>query len=198
MSQPGRDPAASEIERCVAAGGVIVFPADTVYGLGCDPENAAAVRRLYALKGRADAKPAAVMWARLAAVLSELDELGPITRGALERLLPGPVTVLLANPRRRYPLAGGGLLGVRVPDGGLEIGRPLLQSSANLAGGADPRRIGDVPATIRAGADLVVDRGELPGVASTVVDLSRYESAGDWRLVREGALSSDEVYDRLR
>ena len=128
---------------------------------------------------------------------SELDELGPITRGALERLLPGPVTVLLANPRRRYPLAGGGLLGVRVPDGGLELGRPLLQSSANLAGGPDPRRLGDVPPTIRAGADLVSIAASSRG-SRRPSSTSRVRVAGDWRLVRVGALSSDEVYDRLR
>jgi L-threonylcarbamoyladenylate synthase len=188
----------SELERCVAAGGVVVFPADTVYGLGCDPANSDAVRRLYALKGRDGAKPAAVMWARLAAVLDELEELGPATRHALEQLLPGPVTVLLANPRRRYPLAGGELLGVRVPLGSLAIDRPLLQSSANFAGGPDPRRIAEVPQAIREGADLVFDRGELPGVPSTVVDLSRYEGGGRWRLVREGALSADEVRGRLQ
>jgi L-threonylcarbamoyladenylate synthase len=187
----------SALERCVAAGGVVVFPADTVYGLGCDPENADAVRRLYELKGRPQAKPAALMWGSLEAILAELDELGQRTSRALARLLPGPVTVLVGNPRGRYPLAGGGLLGLRVPAGGLELGGPLLQSSANLAGGPDARRLADVPDTIRAGADLVVDGGELPGVPSTVVDLSAYESAGVWRVVRVGALAADAVRDRL-
>jgi L-threonylcarbamoyladenylate synthase len=176
---------------------VVVFPADTVYGLGCDPQNPAAVRRLYELKGRAEAKPAAVMWGSVAAILDELDELGPGMRRALGRLLPGPVTLLVPNPRGRYPLAGGGLLGLRVAAAGLELDGPLLQSSANLAGGPDPRRLVEVPQAIREAADLVVDGGELPGVPSTVIDLSGHEEDGSWRVVRVGLLSPGDVADRL-
>jgi L-threonylcarbamoyladenylate synthase len=190
----------SQLDRCVAAGGVVVFPADTVYGLGCDPENAAAVRRLYELKGRAPAKPAAVMWGRVAGMLADLDDLGGVGAGvrrALELLLPGPVTVLVANPLGWFPLAGSGLLGVRVPDGGLDLDGRLLQSSANVAGGPDARRLDEVPAEIRAGADLVIDGGELPGVPSTVVDLSAHDVDGSWRIVRLGALTAAQIAARL-
>ena len=61
------------------------------------------------------------------------------------------------------------------------LDRPLLQSSANLSGGPDARRLADVPASIRDSADLVLDGGELPGVASTVLDLCDYERSGEWR-----------------
>jgi L-threonylcarbamoyladenylate synthase len=67
-----------------------------------------------------------------------------------------------------------------------------LQTSANVNGGPDPRRLADVPDSIREGADLVLDGGELPGVPSTVVDLSRYE-AGEWTVLREGALPLAEL-----
>lgn len=187
----------TELEQCLAAGGVVVFPTDTVYGLGCDAENPDAVRRLYALKGRAPDKPAAVLWGTVAAALDDLDDLGPRTRDALVALLPGPVTLLLPNPRRRYPLAGGQALGLRVPATGLAPGRPMLQSSANAAGGPDPRRLADVPAAIRAGADLVLDGGELPGTASTVVDLTAYEAAGTWRVLRAGGLTEEALAARL-
>jgi len=187
----------SRLDRCVAAGGVVVFPADTVYGLGCDPENSDAVRRLYELKGRPGGKPAAVMWGRVSKLLAELDELGEPTRRAVELLLPGPLTLLVANPRGRFPLAGSGLLGLRVPVGGLDLGGRLLQSSANFAGGPDPRRLADVPRAIRDGADLLLDGGDLPGVPSTVVDLSRYDDDGSWRIVREGALGPAGLRDRL-
>ncbi len=188
----------SDLDRCIAAGGVVLFPTDTVYGLGCDAADPAAVRRLYALKGRPAGKPAAVLWTSVEAALADLDDLGPRTRAALDALLPGPVTLLLPNPRRRYPLAGGEALGVRVPaHHALTVSRPLLQSSANAAGGPDPRRLADVPPAIRAGADLVLDGGELPGTASTVVDLTAYEAAGSWRVVRAGALTADELAARL-
>ena len=98
----------------------------------------------------------------------------------------------LPTPERRFPLACGPApetLGIRLPDLPLLAGAPpVLQSSANLAGGPDARRLDDVPRSIRDGADLVLDGGELPGVPSTVVDLSAYEDTGAWRVLRAGAL----------
>jgi L-threonylcarbamoyladenylate synthase len=185
------------LRECITGGGVAVFPTDTVYGLCCDPENAAAVERLYALKGRAADRPAALLCFSLAVALELLPELGERARGALRDLLPGPVTLLLANPRARYPLTGGELLGLRVIDVGLSLALPVLQSSANRSGERDARRIEDVPLAIRDRADLVIDGGELPGVASTVVDLSRLDLDGSWRVVRQGALDERAVAARI-
>ena len=182
MSDPG-----DALGRCVAAGGVALFGADTVYGLCCDPRNAQAIDRLFALKGRPRAKPAALAFFDLEAALAALPELGPRTRAAFRALLPGPLTLLVANPPGRFPLAGGRLLGVRVIDVGIALDAPVLQSSANLSGGPDPRTLDEVPASIRAGVDLELDRGELPGTPSTVLDMSAYETGGDYVLVREGA-----------
>ena len=184
---------AARLERCIREGGVAVFPADTVYGLACAPDSEAAVRRLYELKGRPPDKPAAVMFFALAPALAALPEIGPITRRLLRRLLPGGVTVLLPNPRERYPLACGPdprTLGLRVPDVPLlrHTAVPVLQSSANPSGGAEARRLADVPESIRAGADLVIDGGELAGTPSTVIDLRDYERDGTWRIVRHGAV----------
>jgi L-threonylcarbamoyladenylate synthase len=187
--------AAAELEACIAAGGVAVFPSDTVYGLACDPESRAAVERMYALKGRPPSKPSAVMFFDPGLALAALPELGSRTRALAERLLPGGVTLVLPNPRGRYPLAGGEALGLRVPDVPLlrGVGRPVLQSSANVTGGADARRIEEVPSAIRAAADLVVDAGELPGTPSTVVDLRAFEDTGEWSVLREGAVPADTV-----
>jgi L-threonylcarbamoyladenylate synthase len=177
------DADAAALGACVAAGGVAVFPADTVYGLACDPEDADAVAKLYALKGRPPEKPAAVMFFDLSV-------------GTFGGLLPGGVTLLLPNPERRFPLACTGdpeTLGVRVPFLA-PVGRPVLQSSANLAGGPDAKRVDEVPASIRAGADLVIDGGELPGIASTVIDLRTPE----WKIVRAGAVSAQKVEEAHR
>jgi tRNA threonylcarbamoyl adenosine modification protein (Sua5/YciO/YrdC/YwlC family) len=188
--------------RCVADGGVVVFPADTVYGLACDPENELAVERLYLLKRRARSKAAAVMFFGLDAALEALPELGERTRAALERLLPGPVTFLLPNPTGRFPLACGddvSTIGLRVPvvEELESVRRPVLQSSANRSGERDPRRLDEVPVLLRAAADLIIERGELPGTPSTVVDLRAYEDAGSWSIVRQGAVAETAIEDAL-
>ncbi|TMK62654.1 MAG: L-threonylcarbamoyladenylate synthase [Actinobacteria bacterium] len=189
-------------ESCIGTGGVALFPADTVYGLAADPESAPAVERLYAIKGRPPVRPAAVMFFSLERALRALPELGERTGAALERLLPGPVTVVIPNPARRYPLASGPepeRLGVRVPAlaGPLAplraVERPVLQSSANPSGGADARRLEAVDPALRAAVDAELDGGELPGVPSTVVDLSAYERRGDYAVLREGALGLERL-----
>jgi L-threonylcarbamoyladenylate synthase len=99
--------------------------------------------------------------------------------------------VTLLVPSDLYPLAGGaGTLGLRVPDlpAFADLTVPVLQSSANLTGGPDARLLDEVPESIRAGADLVIDGGELAGTPSTVVDLRDYEATGAWLIVRPGAV----------
>lgn len=186
----------------VAAGGVAVFPADTVYGLACAPDSRAALERLYRLKGRPAEQPAAVMFFDTEAALDALPELGPALRAALARLLPGALTLLLPNPRRRYPLACGPepeRLGLRIPALAGQLAPlaaapgPVLQSSANRSGAADARRLADVDPVIRAGVDVALDGGELPGTPSTVVDLSAYESDRSLQILREGAVSAQEI-----
>ena len=194
-------------ERCIAGGGVALFPADTVYGLAADPESEAAVGRLYEIKGRPPDRPAAVMFFALEPALGALPETGERTRAAVDALLPGAVTLLLPNPDRRWPLACGPepeRLGLRVPrlEGALSslaaMSRPVLQSSANPTGGDDPRRLEDVDERIRAGVDVALDGGELPGIASTVVDLTGYERVGSFAIVRAGAVPAAEVRTALK
>jgi L-threonylcarbamoyladenylate synthase len=193
---------AETFSRCISVGGVAVFPADTVYGLACEPDSKEAVQRLYFLKRRRPDKPAAVMFFALDLALAALPELGPRTAGALEALLPAALTLLLPNPAGRYPLACGpdiGTLGLRVPAWPPALAAlagvrwPVLQSSANAAGGPDARVLADVPAEIRARADLVLDGGELPGTPSTVVDLREFERDGRWSVAREGAVERHEL-----
>jgi L-threonylcarbamoyladenylate synthase len=193
--------------RCIAVGGVALFPADTVYALGTEPDSREGVERLYRIKGRRPDKPSAVMFFQLESALAALPELGARTRGVLESLLPGPVTLLLPNPARRYPLACGAepeKLGLRVPalEGELAplaaVDWPVLQSSANLAGEPDACRVGDVDPDLRGAVDLILDAGELPGTPSTVVDFSAWEESGTFEVVREGALPLEAVVRSLR
>lgn len=194
--------AADTFSRCLRVGGVAVFPSDTVYGLACDPQEKEAVRRLYALKRRDIEKPSAVMFFDVELMFAAVPELEPRTRTALTRLLPGPIGVLVPNPGRRFGLACGAdpdTLGLRVPDLPAAafalhtVQWPVLQSSANVAGGPDPRAVGEIPREIRDGADLVLDAGPLPGTPSTMVDLRDYERDGTFDVVREGAVPAAEI-----
>ena len=194
-------------ERCISVGGVALFPADTVYGLATEPDSREGFDRLYALKGRPPVRPSAVMFFQRDLALAALPDLEPRTREALERLLPGPATLLVPNPARRFPLACGPdpeRLGVRVPAidspalAPLAAARwPVLQSSANPSGGADARRLEEVDERIRAGVDLQLDGGPLPGTPSTVIDLTRWEREARYEIVRQGALSAGDVAARL-
>jgi L-threonylcarbamoyladenylate synthase len=193
-------------ERCVAVGGVALFPADTVYGLATEPDSREGIERLYRLKGRRPDRPAAVMFFDRDRALEALPELPERTRDAARRLLPGGVTLLLPNRAHRYPLAcepNKDVLGLRVPNltAGLaplqRMPWPILQSSANRSGEPDAKRVDEVDERIRSGVDLILDAGELPGAPSTVVDLTRFHENGRWKIVREGAVPTGAIRDAL-
>jgi L-threonylcarbamoyladenylate synthase len=195
------DVARSALERTVSGGGVAVFPSDGLYGLACDPLDAGAIAKIHRLKGRDDGKPSAVMYFSPLAIRELVANLGPRTKAAVSALLPGPATLVIANPQRRYPLAcrqDPARLGIRLiagPLGGTMC--PVFQTSANLSGEPAPARFEDVPASIVEGADLAIDGGELPGLPSTVVDITSIEQDGTWRVLRDGALSPGDLASRL-
>ena len=189
------------LERCVSRGGVAVFPSDGLYGLACDPLDAGAIAKIHRLKGRDDGKPSAVMYFSPLAMRELVAGLGPWTKAAISALLPGPATLVVANPQRRYPLACRAdreRLGIRLIGGPLGgTMSPVFQTSANLSAEPAPARFEDVPESIRDGADLAIDGGELPGLPSTVVDVAAIEEDGSWRILRDGALSPGDVASKL-
>ena len=196
----------AEFEEVIAGGGIAVFPTDTVYGLGTHPDSVEGVHRLYWIKGRSPDRPAAVLFFDLELAMAALPELGAKTKDALERLLPGPVTVLLPNPGTRFPLACGAepsRLGLRVPQLDEKLAKlanvkvPILQSSANPTGETDPRSLDEVDERIRRGADIQLDAGVLAGTPSTVIDLTSYEEQGAFEVLREGALSAEAIGAQL-
>lgn len=197
IERDGPEAARSALERAVASGGVAVFPADGLYGLACDPLDAAAIARIHAIKGRDDGKPSAVMYFSPLAMRELVEGLGPRTRLAVGALMPGPVTLVVANPHNRYPPACRGErapLGIRLIGGPLAGAMcPLFQTSANLSGEPAPGRFADVPQQVVAQVDLAIDGGELTGLPSTVVDLTRFDEDGEWTILREGAVSRAEM-----
>lgn len=184
------------------AGKPVVMPFDTVYGLAADPDREEPVRRLYELKGRDETEPSALVAWDFDYLLERVPELRGRAASLARLLLPGPVTLILPNPARRFRWLTGTnpeAIGVRVPafDGPgaevLERVGAVAATSANHPGGRDPRRLDEVPEEIREGAGALVDGGELPGSPSTVIDLTGAEP----RVLREGALPAEEALRRL-
>ena len=192
IERDGPDAARTALERCVGAGGVAIFPADTLYGLACDPLNPEAVERIHSIKGRDEGRPSAVMYFSPLAMRELVSGLGPRSRQAVSELLPGPVTLVLPNPERRYPLASRDVpetLGVRLIAGPLAGAMtPIFQTSANISDQDAPRSFEEIDERVLSAADLAIDGGELIGAPSTVVDLTRFDSDGRWEVLREGAL----------
>ena len=189
--------ARASLERTILGGGVAIFPADGLYGLGCDPMNATAIERIHALKGRDDGKPSAVLYFSPLAMRELIATLDSKARLAVGALLPGPVTLVAANPQHRYPLAcreDPERLGIRLIEGPLTGANVVLfQTSANRSGEPAPASFADIDPSLIAGADLAIDGGRLTGKPSTVVDVT-----GDQpRILREGALGAAEVSSRL-
>lgn len=201
LDSGGGDAARAALERCIAAGGVALFPADGLYGLACDPLNAAAIERIHRIKGRDEGKSSAVMYFSPLAMRELVAGLGPRTAAAIGALLPGPVTLVIANPEHRYPLAcreDVERLGVRLLGGPLAGAMcPLFQTSANLSGEPPPAAFEEVPAPIVAAVDLAIDGGRLTGLPSTVVDIAAIDDDGGWTILRQGALSAGDLVAAL-
>jgi len=201
IERDGAAAARSALERCLGEGGVAIYPADGLYGLAADPLEPAAIDRIHRLKGRDDGKPSAVLYFSPLAMRELVSGLGPRARDAVGALLPGPVTLVLDNPQRRYPLAcreDPAKLGVRLLDGPLAgVMHPMFQTSANISGEPAPSRFEDLPESIVAGSDLAIDGGTLSGFPSTVVDIASIDFDGTWRILREGGLPAERVEEVL-
>ena len=189
------------IESSVAAleaGRLVVIPTDTVYGLAATAAEPEPARRLYRLKGRAEIQPTALMAATVDVLLECIPELRGRTATIARVLLPGPFTLVVPNPAARYSWLSAKrpeTIGVRVPalvgPAAAIVARlgAVVATSANLSGGADPCRLDDVPPQILAGVAVALDGGELPGIPSTVIDVT----GPDPVILRRGAGDPDSA-----
>ena len=191
-----------EAVAAIRAGQAVVLPTDTVYGLCVDAYREAPARRLYRLKHRPDGMPVALLAADLDVILDAVPELRGRSAVIARALLPGPYTLVLANPGRRFRWLCGAnaeAIGIRVPQvpaatrAVLDRVGAVAATSANLHGERDPARVDDISAVVREGVAAVVDGGELPGTPSTVVDLTGPEP----KILREGAVPREEVLNKI-
>jgi L-threonylcarbamoyladenylate synthase len=191
-----------EAVAAIRAGKLVVIPTDTVYGLACTPYHDEPVRALFALKGRVAGQPIALVASSLDWLLECVPELRGRAAVLARALLPGPYTLVLPNPARRYPWLNGDrpdTIGVRVPNVEgrareiLDGAGAIAATSANRHGDVDPRRLGDVPQEILDSVSAAADGGELPGTPSTVLDLTGQNPV----VLREGAVPEAEALARL-
>lgn len=192
-----------EAVAALRAGQLVVLPTDTVYGLCCDAYREPPFRRLTKLKGRPESMPVALLAADLDVILDAVPETRGRAAVVARALLPGPYTLVLPNPARRFRWLCGTTpeaIGVRIPDlppdskAVLERAGAVAATSANLHGEPDPARVEDIPPEILDGCGAVVDAGELPGTPSTVVDLTGPEPV----VLREGAVPAEEALAAVR
>ncbi|MDI6720624.1 MAG: L-threonylcarbamoyladenylate synthase [Methanomicrobiales archaeon] len=172
-----------EAVRVLQRDGLVVYPTDTIYGLGGDALSDDAVLKVFEAKQRPHSQPISVavsdvdMLCAIAVVPDEAMEF-------IERFLPGPVTVVLKAKSLLPPMltGGGERIGVRIPAHEIALSLisaldgPITATSANLHGEKDPA----TPAEVRVPHDLLIDGGRLPGTPSTVVDLVQ------WKVLRPG------------
>jgi L-threonylcarbamoyladenylate synthase len=185
------------------AGQLVLLPTDTVYGLCSDAYREPPCRRLLAVKQRPESMPVQLLAADLDAILDAVPEARGRAAVVARALLPGPYTLVLPNPARRFRwLSGGrpGTIGVRVPalppPAFAVVSRigAVAATSANRHGEPDPSRIDDVPKEILEACGAIVDAGELPGTPSTVLDLTGSEPA----VLRQGIVTAEEALARAR
>jgi L-threonylcarbamoyladenylate synthase len=180
-----------DVVAAIKAGKPAIIPTDTVYGLVATPYHEDPVRRLYKLKGREEAQPTALVAADLDLLFECVPELRGPAGGIATQLLPGPYTLILSNPAKRYRWLNGTTpekIGVRVPalsgDARAVLDRvgAVAATSANLPGAPEPKTLAEVPEELRAQVPAL-DGGELPGIPSTVIDFTGPKPV----VVREGA-----------
>jgi len=196
LSSVGVERGVLEASFVVRSGGLIVYPTDTVYGMGADPFNEAAVERVFEAKRR-EAKPMPVLVSSVEAA-RRLVHVSEEARRLMEAFWPGALTIVLPS-RGLLPSrvsAGLGSVGVRMPSHPVALrlieacGGALIGTSANISGQPPPRTVEEALAQLGESVDLALDAGPaLHGVPSTVIDLSRSEP----RLIREGVVKWSEV-----
>jgi L-threonylcarbamoyladenylate synthase len=199
----GIDGDVARVIKAVDAGQPVLLPTDTVYGLVTSAQREDDAARVYRLKGRDATQPTALLAANVEQLLECIPELQGRSDVIVRALLPGPYTLILPNPARRFRWLTGvrtDAIGVRVPElpeaarRVVEASGCVLATSANDPGGPNPVALDDVPQRIREGCAAELDLGPLPGTPSTVIDFTRDEPV----VIRDGAAPAGEAIERVR
>jgi L-threonylcarbamoyladenylate synthase len=194
-------PEPERIARAAAAitsGGVISYPTETVYGIGCSIHHQAAIQRIYELKKRETNKPLSLIVADREQLQDIVLEISPIAEQLIQAFWPGPLTIIFqAAPTLNPILLGQGKsVGIRIPDNRIcldllrQSATAIVSTSANLSGSPAPTTVKEVIASVGAVLDLIIDGGPTLGsVPSTVVDTTGPEPV----ICRVGTITENEI-----
>jgi len=195
------DASGDEAVRVLRDGGLVCYPTDTVYGIGAAAGDDAAVRRLFAVKGRPPDKPLPLLLADVSDA-ARVAEVTPLAKALAGRFWPGALTIVMRKvvSYRSLALAGGDTVALRVPDHGLvrrivrALGEPITGTSANRTGTRAPISAAEVALQVGEMVELIIDGGQSrTRLESTVIDITRVKP----EIVREGAVSRGEVEEAL-
>lgn len=186
-------------------GGLVIFPTETIYGLGCRASDEAAVSRVFALKGRAPDKPPPILVADESQLATLVEAVPDIARRLMEQFWPGSLTIVMAARAEVSPLLTitvGHLRTIAVRQSGHPlarelceaVGAPIVATSANYSGAtgaaATPHVLNDIPEAFRRSVDVVIDGGGVAGQPSTIVDCT----GPVLRVLRQGAVVLSEEW----
>jgi len=204
------DEALAEAKRILLADGTLIYPTDTLYGLGCNALSEKAVAKIYSIKAREAGKPLSIIVSDYA-MLKQYCDVPPAQERILHALLPGPYTFIL-KLRKKLPVspaieiqraspsvsptASQLTIGIRVPEHyfmrqvSKELGMPIVSTSANISGKKDAAKLSDVDKEVSSRADLLIDNGACAyGKGSTVIDLIRM------KILRKGAVRKGDAFE---
>lgn len=179
-------------------GAVIIYPTETVYGLGADCNNENAVRKLFMIKNRDKSKPISIIAGDISMALCYVENVSETAKSLMDAFWPGPLTLVFSAGERvnRMIRAGTDSVGVRVPGSefcrrlALKLGNPITSTSVNISGEPECRAVKDIPRDIKSAADIIVDGGRLtenlPSTVVSVVDMTPV-------ILREGAISTSLI-----
>lgn len=182
----------SKAIEVLKSGGIVIFPTDTAYGIGCRIDREESIRRLFEVKKRSQNKRMLVLVDSIEMAKIYLDSIRPEVLKLMKKYWPGSLTIIYKCKKERVPeilRAGGNSLAVRLPDHEIvdiikKVGVPILAPSANISGEKTPFKLEDIPQEVATKVDFILTGKCKMNKVSTIIDCT----TSPFKIIREGAV----------
>lgn len=192
-----------EPAKIIKEGGVVIFPTETVYGIGTNGFNEESIRRIYEIKKRDFNKPISLLVSDMNMVEKVAKDISDLEYKLMEKFFPGPLTIIL-NKKKEVPdilTANGNTVGIRMPSGIVArklieyAGVPIATPSANISGRPSGTNVNDIKRDFEGKVDAIIDNGESKlGIASTIVKVVENKV----NILREGSIKKEEILEFVK